>query len=73
MKPQIRTLAESVVRDHLSDPYDVVETVDVGEFLEEAGLDVDTDMDDFYEAIEGELSWLIDRLVQRAADRGEEE
>ncbi len=62
MKPQIRRLAESVVRDHLCDPRNITEAVEAGEYLSEADLDVDENVDDFYEAIEDELRWLLGHL-----------
>lgn len=70
MKEGLRNLAETLVRDHLREPYDVVDPIDAGEFLEEAAFDVDVDMDDFYVAIKDQLGWLVDRLDQRAADDG---
>lgn len=70
MKKEIRTLAEAMVRDHLRDSRNIVEAVEAGEYLDAADLDVDENVDDFYKAVEDQLSWLVLRLEERAADDG---
>lgn len=66
MNEQIRKLAQGAVRDHLSDPRNIAEVVEAGEYLSEADLDVDENVDDFYEAIENELSWLQQIMADAA-------